>query len=92
MGEKQIRELYSLHPVGSFYYNSKIVGIPGYVDGLMYNIKDINIIRDFNSQNYKRYITVCDIGESSSSTVFLLAAPYFNTDLNQMELHILKSY
>ena len=92
MGEKQIRELYSLHPVGSFYYNSKILGIPGYVDGLMYNIKDINIIRDFNSQNYKRYITVCDIGESSSSTVFLLAAPYFNTDLNQMELHILKSY
>ena len=59
---------------------------------MIYTIKDINILNDFDKSNYKRYVTVCDIGESSSSTVFLLGSPYFNREVNQWELHILKSY
>jgi len=36
MTDEQIAELYSIHPVGSFEYNSKILAIRGYVEGLLY--------------------------------------------------------
>jgi hypothetical protein len=36
MTEDQIEDLYSVHPVGSFEYNSKILAIRGYIEGLLY--------------------------------------------------------
>lgn len=92
MDEEQIRELYSLHPVGSFYYNSKILGIPGFLDGMIYSVKDINIIEEFNPKDYKRYSVVIDLGESVSATTMLVGAIKWNEELMQNELHILKEY
>ena len=34
--EEQIQHLYDTHPVGSFEYNSKILGIRGFVEGMIY--------------------------------------------------------
>lgn len=36
MTEAQIRAMYEIHPVGSFEYNSKIIAIRGYTEGLLY--------------------------------------------------------
>lgn len=36
MTDDQIDDLYNTHPVGSFEYNSKILAIRGYVEGLLY--------------------------------------------------------
>lgn len=33
---EQIKKMYSAHPVGSFEYNSKILGIRGYTEGALY--------------------------------------------------------
>lgn len=36
MTDEQIREMYNIHPVGSFEYNSKIIAVRGYTEGLLY--------------------------------------------------------
>lgn len=50
MSDDQIAELYSIHPVGSFEYNSKIIAIRGYVEGLLYArlINDNYVTKDYS--------------------------------------------
>jgi hypothetical protein len=36
MTQEQIDEMYKIHPIGSFEYNSKIIAIRGYTEGLLY--------------------------------------------------------
>lgn len=86
MTDEQIAELYSTHPVGSFEYNSKIIAIRGYVEGLLYAklINDMiatkaqptgTTIRWSNMNHYaiERLAFGIDIG-STAGTVFSLIA------------------
>jgi hypothetical protein len=36
MTQKQIEAMYKIHPVGSFEYNSKIIAVRGFTEGLLY--------------------------------------------------------
>jgi hypothetical protein len=36
MTQEQIDEMYKIHPVGSFEYNSKIIAVRGFTEGLLY--------------------------------------------------------
>ncbi len=83
LSQLQIDAMYNIHPVGSFEYNSKIIAIRGYTEGLLYApyIDDIWISRDkvgnrvrFSEMNpfvfEKIYIGV-DIG-STAKTIFTI--------------------
>lgn len=56
LSQDDIDYLYSLFPVGSFYYNSKILGVRGYVEGMLYArlINDIYIDKDNQAGNNVR--------------------------------------
>lgn len=83
LSQLQIDAMYSIHPVGSFEYNSKIIAVRGYTEGLLYApyIDDIWIDRKktgnrvrFSEMNpfvfEKIYIGV-DIG-STAKTIFTI--------------------
>lgn len=73
--EDDIRRLYSIFPEGSFYYNSKVLGIRGYVEGMLYAriLNDLYIektnqagnnvrLKDINLLSIKELIVGVDIG------------------------------
>ncbi len=84
MTDEEIADLYNTHPVGSFEYNSKIVAIRGYVEGLLYAkmINDIYIthnneygsnvrMRNINHHAFERLYVGIDLG-STAKTVFVI--------------------
>lgn len=81
MTEEQIRHLYNTHPVGSFEYNSKILGIRGFVEGLIYAkylskeknaVKFRDVYRNPDTKYpFIQYTIGCDVG-STDFTVFTL--------------------
>jgi hypothetical protein len=81
MTDEQIENLYNTHPVGSFEYNSKILGIRGFVEGLIYakylsyqknmvRLSDVYLNRDSEYQ-FVKYTIGVDVG-STDFTVFTL--------------------
>lgn len=79
--QEDINDLYALFPIGSFFYNSKILGIRGYVEGMLYarilNDKYIsktdqagnNVkIKDINLLSIKELIVGVDIGSGGGDT------------------------
>lgn len=81
MEDEQIKHLYDTHPVGSFEYNSKILGIRGFVEGMIYAkylSQEKNLVR-FNEvfrnpqskYQFARYTIGIDVG-STDLTVFTL--------------------
>jgi PBSX family phage terminase large subunit len=75
----------------SVSYKRDIEGLETDPEGALYTIRDYNEI-DIDISQYTRYITLLDLGESVSATAFTLAAPYYDKERNQWELHILKEY
>jgi len=86
MSDEDINDLYETHPVGSFEYNSKIIAIRGYTQGLLYAkyINDIFITKenqfgsnirfeDINPYAIKKLRVGIDLG-STAKTVFVLSA------------------
>ena len=81
MEDEQIRNLNNTHPVGSFEYNSKILGIRGFVEGMIYAkylSYEKNMVRFadvFNNREspyqFFRYTIGVDVG-STDFTVFTL--------------------
>lgn len=78
--DEQIIKMYQSHPVGSFEYNSKILGIRGYVEGMIYakyidgkNLLKFNdVYRNPNSEyQFTKYTIGIDVG-STDFTVFTL--------------------
>jgi hypothetical protein len=67
----------------SVSYKRDILGLRVDPEGALYLIRDYNILNTIDFSNYKRYALVIDIGESSSSTTFLMASPYFNNEIKQ---------
>lgn len=83
MTDEQVQEMYNIHPEGSFEYNSKILAIRGYTEGLLYanlidnqwTTKDTptnNIyLKDINPYVFERVYVGIDIG-STAKTVFVI--------------------
>ena len=81
MTDEMIRELNDTHPVGSFEHNSKILGIRGFVEGLIYArylTKEKNLVKfsdTFNNPHsplqFQKYTIGIDVG-STDFTVFTL--------------------
>lgn len=78
MTDEQIEDLYRTHPIGSFEYNSKILAIRGYVEGLLYaryidnvfisknNHMGTNIhYRDVNHFSFVELLIGIDIGSGT---------------------------
>lgn len=76
----------------SIFYRQYILGEDVDAEGAIYNIRDYNILDDFDPDKYYDYITVCDQGESISASVFILAALRFDEDKKQTCVDILKRY
>lgn len=76
----------------SVFYKRDILGMRIDAEGIIYNIRDYNLIDDYNPKDYIEYITVCDQGESISASVFILAGLRFNQTEKRYELDILKRY
>jgi hypothetical protein len=83
MTQEQIKAMYGIHPVGSFEYNSKIIAIRGYTEGLLYApyMDDIWIdrntpgnrvrFRDMNPFIFEKLYIGIDIG-STAKTIFTI--------------------
>lgn len=81
MTDEQIAHLYNTHPVGSFEYNSKILGIRGFVEGLIYAkylsheknmVRFTDVYQNTESPyQFVQYTIGCDVG-STDFTVFTL--------------------
>lgn len=80
MEKDQIDNLYNTHPVGSFEYNSKILGIRGFVEGMIYAkylnannlVKFSDVYKNPNSKYpFVKYSIGIDVG-STDFTVFTL--------------------
>jgi len=81
MEEEQIQHLYDTHPVGSFEYNSKILGIRGFVEGMIYAkylspeknlVRFQDVYRNTTSKyQFVKYSIGIDVG-STDLTVFTL--------------------
>lgn len=83
MTQEQIDEMYKIHPVGSFEYNSKIIAVRGYTEGLLYApyIDDIWISKDtvgnrvrlaqINPYTFQKIFVGIDLG-ATAKTVFVI--------------------
>ena len=83
MTQEQIDTMYNIHPVGSFEYNSKIIAIRGYTEGLLYApyIDDIWIdktttgnrvrFKDIKPFVFEKIYIGIDIG-STAKTIFTI--------------------
>ncbi len=91
--DDMIDQIKASYDPNSMAYKRDILGLFADPAGALYLVRDYNILNtDIDYTNYKRYITLIDIGESASSTTFTMAAPFFNRDKGQWELHILREY
>jgi PBSX family phage terminase large subunit len=69
---ERIEMIKSEYDPESIAYKRDILGLRVAAEGLIYNVRDYNIIKEFNPRDYKKYVIVADIGEQSSATVFIL--------------------
>jgi hypothetical protein len=84
MTDEQIKAMYSIHPVGSFEYNSKIIAVRGFTEGLLYAslIDDVWIdkhtvgnrirIKDINPFVFEKIYIGIDLG-STAKTIFTIS-------------------
>ena len=88
LSKESIERMYSAHPVGSFEYNSKILGIRGFVEGAIYHkymTKEKNIIKFdsvFNNPKPKyamvKYTIGIDVGSTDFTVVTLIGyTPFY---------------
>lgn len=79
-----IEQIKASYDPTSISYKRDILGLMADPAGALYTVRDYNILNnDIDFNKYRRYITVLDIGESASSTTFIMASPYFNKDKSQ---------
>ena len=80
LDEDDIKQMYKAHPVGSFEYNSKILGIRGFVEGAIYAkymsleknmVKFDDLFTDKTQYPFYKYTIGIDVG-STDYTVFTL--------------------
>lgn len=92
--DEDIRQIKMSYDPESVNYKRDILGqFADPTEGL-YRVRDYNILNSalIDVKTYNEYFTICDMGESISSTTFILAALYWNNIDKQREVHILKEY
>jgi len=94
MTEEAIERAKAGKDPNSVFYKRNILGFRVDSEGTLYTVRDYNILEEsqVNFKDYQRYITVADLGETKSGTVFLVAGLIFNKEEKRLELHILKEY
>lgn len=92
LSEKRINDIISEYDPDSVLYKAMILGQRINLEGMIYNIRDYNILEDFNPRDYIKILTVCDPGENLSGTAMVLAGLMYNNTEKQYEIHILKEY
>jgi len=90
--EDMIEDIMASYDPTSTAYKRDILGLEANPEGSLYTLREYNTLNIVNFKDYNRYVTVVDIGESSSSTTFLMGCPYFNIDKGQWELHIVREW
>ena len=90
MDAEQIEHLNHTHPEGSFEYNSKILGIRGFVEGLIYArymsydknmVKFIDVFRNRESKyQIVRYTLGVDVGSTDFTVFTLVGFTYQNKE------------
>lgn len=76
----------------SIFYKQYILGERVDAEGMIFNVRDYNIIDEWKPEDYNRFLVCCDPGENGSGTSILLAGLLYNEKLKQNEIHILKEY
>lgn len=85
--QEQIQKLYSAHPVGSFEYNSKILGIRGFVEGAIYfkymspeknKVRWVDVYNNPTSPyQFDKYTIGIDVGATDFTVVTLVGFTRF---------------
>lgn len=88
LSEERRNEIISEFDPDSVWYKQMILGERVDAEGIIFNIRDYNIISDYNVEDYSFYITVADPGKTVSSTTFILAGYNYRNK----SLDILKEY
>lgn len=74
MTETMIEVIKSEYDPDSVDYRRYILGERVVAEGLIYNVRDYNVLNEFNVDDYKSYVVVADTGVNHSATVFSLVA------------------
>lgn len=77
---ERIEEIKGEYDPDSIAYKRDILGERAVAEGLIYNVRDYNLLDDMTYEefvsnvrnNYRKFVIVADIGEQDSATVFLL--------------------
>ena len=72
MTQERIAEIKSEYDPDSLDFKRYILGLRINPAGLIYNVRDYNIIDSWDKNDYIRYIAVADPGENTSATAFVL--------------------
>ena len=72
LSEEKIKEIESEYDPESEDYKRYIKGERISPEGLIYRVRDYNIINEYDIKDYIKFISVADPGENGSATVFLL--------------------
>lgn len=74
MTEERIKEIIAEYDPDSIIFKRDILGERVSAEGLMYNVRDYNILKaeTFNKDDYISYVVVADPGENNSATAFCL--------------------
>lgn len=88
---ERIAEIVAEYDPESLYYKAYILGEDVEVDGIVYNIRDYNVINS-NDYTYRKYLVVADPGINLSATGFILMGLTYNDKDKQNEVHVIKEY
>lgn len=88
LSQAKIDEVKSRYDPSSLYYRRYIMGERVSPDSIIFNIRDYNIISEYNPEDYQFYITVADPGKTVSATTFIMAGYNYKTK----SLDILREY
>lgn len=92
LSKDRIDEIVREYDPSSVEYRFAILGERVNPEGSIYDIRDYNIIDNFEPNNYMEYIIVCDQGESISASVFILAGLRYDIQTREYAIDILKNY
>lgn len=86
--DELIEEIKADYDPNSIDYQRDILGKRVAPQGTIYTVRDYNIIKDFDVNDYRTFVIVADIGQTNSATVFTLTG--LTTDFKYVD--VLKEY
>lgn len=74
LSEEELIKIKGRYDPTSIYYKRYVLGLRVTAEGLIYNVRDYNIIEEIDQSIYGRYVVVADPGINTSATSFSLVA------------------